>query len=258
MIKLRLLLFLLLAVTITQGQKNGKTREYIELKIYHATDTQHLNAVEQFLQSTFLPALEKEGFNRIGVFKAIDNDTAKDKRLYVLIPFSSLTQLERLTTIADKTITDTIASRDYTKAVYNHPVYSRFETIILQTFEGMPQVRPSGIKGDKRESVYELRSYESATEALHLNKVQMFNSGEIELFQRLGFNAVFYSRVVAGSHMPNLMYMTSFENRAARDEHWKTFGNDPQWKAMKEKPEYQNNVSHIDIVFLRPTPYSKL
>ena len=35
--------------------------------------------------------------------------------------------------------------------------------------------------------------------------------------------------------MPNLMYMTSFENKAARDEHWKTFGSDPEWKKLKQK-----------------------
>ena len=32
------------------------------------------------------------------------------------------------------------------------------------------------------------------------------------------------------AHMPNLMYMTSFDNMAARDEHWKAFSSDPLWK----------------------------
>jgi hypothetical protein len=35
--------------------------------------------------------------------------------------------------------------------------------------------------------------------------------GEVPLFVRLGFNAVFYGEVIVGSHMPNLMYMTTFE-----------------------------------------------
>jgi hypothetical protein len=122
----------------------------------------------------------------------------------------------------------------------------------------MPQVKASGVKGALNERVYELRSYESATEALHQNKVQMFNAGEVQLFERLGFNAVFYGQVIAGSKMPNLMYITSFENKAARDEHWKAFGSDPEWKKMSSDPIYKNNVSHIDITFLRPTSYSKL
>jgi cell fate (sporulation/competence/biofilm development) regulator YlbF (YheA/YmcA/DUF963 family) len=58
--------------------------------------------------------------------------------------------------------------------------------------------------------------------------------------------------------MPNLMYMTSFENMQSRDEHWKAFGNDPAWKTLSAMKEYQNNVSHSDITFLRPTEYSEL
>ena len=112
-------------------------------------------------------------------------------------------------------------------------------------------------KAAKNERVYELRSYESATEKIFQNKVHMFNEGdEIGLFKRLNFNAIFYAEVVAGSKMPNLMYMTSFENMADRDAHWKSFGSDPVWKKLSAMSEYKNNVSHIDIMFLRPTDYS--
>jgi len=52
------------------------------------------------------------------------------------------------------------------------------------------------------------------------------------------------------------MYMTTFENKASRDEHWKTFVADAEWKKLSSMPEYQNNVSKIDITFLRPTEYS--
>jgi hypothetical protein len=71
----------------------------------------------------------------------------------------------------------------------------------------------------------------------------MFNLGdEIRLFKKLGFNAVFYGEVLSGAQMPNLMFMTSFNNMAAHDQHWKvlemilietTFSN----------ARYQHNVS---------------
>ena len=87
----------------------------------------------------------------------------------------------------------------------------------------------------------------------------MFNEGgEVNLFNRLGFNAVFYGEVLAGSRMPNLMYMTSFEDKASRDEHWKAFGADPEWKKLSADPLYKNNVSKIDIAFLHPTDYSDI
>ena len=59
--------------------------------------------------------------------------------------------------------------------------------------------------------LYELRSYESPTEELHRIKVNMFNAGgEITLFKRLDFQAVFYADVLSGSQMPNLVYMVVF------------------------------------------------
>ncbi len=87
----------------------------------------------------------------------------------------------------------------------------------------------------------------------------MFNAGdEVGLFKRLGFNAVFYGEVIAGSTMPNLMYMTTFESQASRDEHWKAFGQDPQWKTLSAMPEYQHNVSKNVTLFFRPTSYSDI
>jgi len=58
--------------------------------------------------------------------------------------------------------------------------------------------------------------------------------------------------------MPNLMYMTTFENQASRNEHWKVFGEDPQWKKLVSMPEYQHNVSKNVTLFFRPTKYSDI
>ncbi len=250
--------FLFSVKSLEAQKKASKTREYIELRVYHASDTGQLALIEQYLEASFLPAAEKSGLKKIGVFKAIDSDTARDKRLYVLIPLTSIRQWEQLQVVYTKSIQDTITIPAYTKAVHQKAPFTRMETILMHCFEGMPQVKASGLTNHKAERVYELRSYESATEALHQNKVQMFNAGEVELFDKLGFNAVFYSQVIAGGRMPNLMYMTSFASKAERDAHWKTFGSDPDWKAMSSKPKYQNNVSKIEITFLRPAPYSKL
>lgn len=238
--------------------KSEPSREYIQLKIYHAADAAQMAAVDAYLKSSFIPLLEKNGFSRTGVFAAAGNDTASDKRMYVLIPFKNLLQLEKLVMLTNRSLADSALAPAYTKAAHNKPAFTRMESILLQAFSAMPVVKPSGVKSALDERVFELRSYESATEAQHLNKVQMFNEGEVQLFDRLGFNAVFYGQVIAGCRMPNLMYITSFDNKAARDEHWKTFGGHPDWKAMSSLPQYQNNVSKIDITFLKPVSYSRL
>ena len=128
---------------------------------------------------------------------------------------------------------------------------------MLKSFKLAPTLKLPTLSGPRNDRVYELRSYESATEKIFQNKLHMFNEGdEIGLFERLNFNAIFYTEVIAGSKMPNLMYMTSFENMQQRNEHWKKFSDDPYWKKLTSMPEYQQNVSHIDISFLRPTEYS--
>ncbi len=253
-------LFFAGADVAAQKKTTGQTSkpEYLALRIYHTSSMEGVSSIEQYLRASLLPQLEKGGFRRHGVFTLIGNDTAADKRVYLLVPFAALSQLQQLAAISENTLTDSLRAGAYTTARHNAPVFTRLETILLEAFSGMPRVKASGVKSNVGERVYELRSYESASEAAYLNKVDMFNSGEVDLFERLGFNAVFYGKVLAGGRMPNLMYMTSFANRADRDEHWKAFGSDPEWKKMSAMPKYQNNVSKIDITFLRPSVYSKL
>jgi hypothetical protein len=253
------LCFFLYSFSPRAGKNIVATRQYIEIRVYHFTTLQQLSGVDTFLKAAFLPALHQAGIGNVGVFTPIGNDTAADKKLYVLIPYKSLKQFEDLPAKLQKNKVFEQAGSVYINAAHNAGLYTRYETILLHAFEDMPEVKVPLLTGPKTSRVYELRSYESSTEKLHQNKVEMFNKGgEVGLFERLGFNAVFYGRVFSGSRMPNLMYMTSFENKAARDEHWKAFSSDPFWKTLSAKPEYKNNVSKIDIVFLTPADYSDL
>lgn len=255
--------FLLLIISQLLNTTNGvaappsKNSRYFELKVYHFSNAGQEATIDSFLQYHYLPFLHASKLNNIGVFKAISNDTAADKKIYVFIPFNSLKEVENF---SNESITVTLSGdAGYVNAAYNKPAYNRFETILLKAFPLMPAMAASKLTGPKSDRVYELRSYEGPSEKFFRNKVKMFNEGgEISLFARLGFNGVFYSEVVFGSRMPNLMYMTSFENMQSREEHWKAFTNDPEWKRLSALPEYQHNVSHSDITFLRPTEFSDL
>ena len=255
-------LFLLLFVVsaLLAGPTHGATaagRELYQLKIYHLKDQQQEERVDAFLKDAYLPALHQLGLRKVGVFKPIGNDTAADRRILVMIPYQSFSQYQRVTAQLEQDQRYAGAGQSYWAAAHDNPAYLRLENLLLESFADQLKLQEPALTGPRPERVYELRSYESATEALHLNKVRMFvQGGEVGLFKRLGFNAVFYSRVLFGSHMPNLMYLTTFENRAARDAHWQAFGADPEWKKLSALPEYQNNVSHIDQTFLYPTAYS--
>jgi hypothetical protein len=235
-------------------------QEFYSIRIYHLKTTEQEARLDTYLQQALIPALHRMGIPDIGVFKPIGNDTAAVRRIYVLIPFKSLEQYIGLTNALDKDEQYKTAGKDYIEAPYDNPPYLRMESILLQAFPDMPRHSvPTALQGPRDQRIYELRSYEGPTERYFANKVQMFNTGgEIPLFKRLNFNAVFYASVLAGAHMPNLMYMTSFDNMTAREQHWKTFSADPFWKSLVAEPQYQHNVSHVDIVFLHPAAYSGL
>jgi NIPSNAP len=237
----------------------GPVRQYYRLSVYHFKDSEQEKMLDQYFSGALLPALHRMRIVTAGVFKALANDTASDKKFYVFIPFKSAGEVQKLNDNLQKDQNYRAASEEYFNAGFSAPPYTRIETIILYAFPLAPRLQLPGLKSAKSERVYELRSYESATEKLFQNKVKMFNVGdEIGLFKRLGFNAVFYSEVIAGPRMPNLMYMTTFENMKDRENHWKSFSDDAQWKKLSGLPEYQHNVQHADIIFLRPTDYSDI
>ena len=235
---------------------NAPARDYYQLKIYHYKTLDQETRLDQYLQQAYLPAIHRMGIKYVGVFKPVTQQDS-DRKIYVFTPFSSLNKLagiEQTLHDDEKYLAD---AKDYVDADYKNAPYTRIESIILQAFPGMPSTAVPNLTAAKQDRIYELRSYESATEKYNINKVRMFNTGdEIGLFKRLNFNAVFYSEVISGSHMPNLMYMTTFNSKADRDKHWDTFGSDPQWKTLIGAEEYKNNVSHADMIFLHPTEYS--
>jgi NIPSNAP len=256
--RILLLSFTFLLVMSQSWSQQGKSeREFYQLTVYHFSTEEQEKILDNHLQNAYLPALHRFGISKVGVFKALANDTAADKLLYVFMPFQSLDMAAKLPVKLSADKVYQTAGAEYINAVYKTPPYTRLETILMQAFSLAPKMQVPALKLDKKDRVYELRSYESATEKIYKNKVQMFNEGdEIGLFKKLNFNASFYAEVIAGGKMPNLMYMTSFENMEDRNAHWKSFVDDPYWKKLSAMPEYQNNISHMDITFLRPADYS--
>jgi hypothetical protein len=243
----------------TRSLGSTAPRDFYQIKTYLYSSPEQGRILDHYLEFALLPALHRAGISPVGVFRPLGDDTATLHRICLLIPFRSFQEYLGLTHILDGDRQYQADGRDYLDAEYKHPPYLRFESVLLQAFEDMPIPAIPALKSPKSERIFELRSYEGATEKIHQNKVRMFNQGgEIPLFSRLGFNAVFYAEVISGGHMPNLMYMTSFEDSTAHDQHWKQFGTDPQWKKLSSAPEYQNNVSHIDILLMHPAPYSDL
>jgi hypothetical protein len=104
----------------------------------------------------------------------------------------------------------------------------------------------------------ELRIYESRNEDLARRKVEMFNTGEIQLMQDVELGPVFFGESLGAADMPNLVYMLSAENEEAHKEHWQGFLAHPDWARMKDLPRYADTVSKITSILLRPAEGSDI
>ena len=247
-----------LSASPIQALSLSATRSVYEIKVYHIKSKAQETRMDKYLQEAYIPALHRAGIASVGVFKPVETDTAAfGKLIYVMSAFKSLDQMSGLTGKLLKDADYLSAGHDYLDAAYNEQAYERMETMVLRAFADMPAMKAPELTNSKSERIYELRSYEGATEKLYAKKVSMFNEGkEIGIFSRLGMGAVFYAEVLVGSHQPNLMYMTSFKDKATRDKLWEEFKVDAYWKKISGMDEYQHTVSHADIFFLHPAEYS--
>ncbi|GAB5474324.1 MAG: NIPSNAP family protein [Maribacter sp.] len=235
----------------------SQAREYYQLKIYSFDTEAQQKTTDAYLKDAFLPALKKLDIQNVGVFKPRPTDSETPKMTYVLIPFNSMAQFSLLDDTLMKDRTHMEKGAAYLEAPHDAPPYSRIESVLMKAFVEMPKMSPSKLDGPRKDRIYELRSYEAATESLYRKKVDMFNAGgEVQLFDELDFNAVFYAEVLSGSQMPNLMYMTTHKDQETRDANWKNFVDSPTWSKLKVMPKYQNTVSRNDTRLLYPTEYS--
>lgn len=236
------ILFAVLIVGTAMAQSPSKAYgDCYQISIYHTKSRSQADSLSSYLQNTYIRQLHQSGFKQVGVFFPIANDTSADKRIIVWIPLKSLNDVHKIAPDAAA------------------PAYARMESILLTAFEKAPRYKAPALKGPHEEHIFELRSYESPTEERYISKVKMFNAGgESEIFSRLNFNAVFYGHVLAGSRMPNLMYMTCFDNQTTHDQRWKAFSEDASWKKLSGEAEYQKNMNRAEITLMHPAPYSDI
>jgi hypothetical protein len=236
----------------TKAKKSD--REFYELRIYTLKNDTQQKLVEDYFENAAIPALNRLGSKNIGVFT--DYQPSTQTRIFAIIPYNSLDDfLAAQSKLAEDSEYQTKAA-PYLSAPMDAPAYDRIESSLLQAFPGMPKLAAP----EKKERFFELRQYESPTEAAGKKKISMFNDGdEIAIFKKIGFNSVFYSEMLIGNRRPNLVYMVTFDSMASHDEKWKAFGADPAWVKLRSMPEYPDAlVSHITSTFIVPTGYSQI
>lgn len=150
-------------------------REFYQLIVYHIKDKAQEERLDKYLSEAYIPAVRRNGIKTVGVFKTANIDTATDKRIYILLPHQSLQGIQNLNQRLEKDKELVTKGVDYINASFDNAPYIRKETIIMHAFSGMPALKKPVFDAPKNARIYELRSYESATEKLSLNKINMFN-----------------------------------------------------------------------------------
>lgn len=251
------LFFTAFLTALTCGFAQEGNRQILHLRKYIFKDAEQERLTDYYMEEALIPALKRHGIKQIGVFKSHADPNDSLRAVFVLHPLNSLNQLAALDKALIKDELYMKVGAPFLDAPHDKPPYLRMESVLLKSFVQMPAMKPPKLEGERSKRVYELRNYESPTEAKYRSKVAMFNEGgEVALFDRLGFNAVFYGEVLSGARMPNLMYMTTFRDMVSRDSLWQEFFDSEKWKSLEKDPQYQHNVNHADIYLLYPTPYS--
>ncbi|HTU45575.1 MAG TPA: NIPSNAP family protein [Bryobacteraceae bacterium] len=250
----------LAASTLMGMEEPNATRSntYLELKTWrlHNSSEHQPERVAEYLENGMAPALTRGGAKLAGAFA---NVIGPDGPYYVtLTQYSSLAAMQDILT---KLAADETYQRELQK-LSNGPglPFVRVESSLLRSFDIMPEPAVAADSEKRAARVFELRTYESQTFVTLARKVAMFNSGEAQIFERLGMRPVFFGETIVGPRQPNLTYMLSFDSLAERDRLWSAFGSDPEWKKLSSRPELKDAeiVANISNVILRPLPFSAI
>ena len=231
-------------------------RQYIELRRYHLRPGPKQRAFIAFVGDAAIPAMNRAGVGAVGAFTVVYGENAPS--LLLVIPHQTL---DGVVSLREALANDATYARDgaaILDAPMSDPAFVRVESTLLRAFEAMPKVEPSPGARSASRRIFELRTYESHSDRAAINKVKMFNAGEVPIFRRAGLTPVFFGETVIGAGMPSLIYMITLPDMPARDVAWSKFGQDPEWKKLSGDPQYSDNVSAISDIILQATPYSQL
>lgn len=228
--------------------------QYYELRTYTTSSEAQQKRVNDYWQNAAVPAYNRMGIQPVGVFTELQ-DSATNK-IYVLIPCDSP---EIFAAIPAKLAADAAyqqAAAEFLTAPKSDPAYEHFESSLLVAFDGMKRIAVP--PPEKKPNVFELRTYLSPSEGKGLNKIKMFESGEINVMKEVGLAPVFYGRTVIGPHLPSLVYMTSGENLDEHKKHWQGFSDAPVWKQLQNDPQYKDNMIGMIRILLKRTAASQI
>ena len=230
------------------------TREFYHLRRYSLQSGPQVAMTEKYVSEALIPALARKGSGPVGAFRLdIGPETPT---FYVLIPILAPAMAGPLELELAQDVDYVKAAEPFWSAPAASPAFLRIDSSLLVAFQGWPRITPPA----KGKRIFQLRTYESPSYRDHILKVQMFHSGEFEIFKNAGFQMVFFGDTLIGQRMPSLTYMLSFADSAELDAKWNVFRNDPAWKKLSADPRFafEAIVDNITNLVLSPLAASQI
>jgi hypothetical protein len=235
------------------GAEDAPKKQWLELRLYRLDAGAMREKFEAFLRDAAIPALNRAGMEPIGAFGWMDDSTPD---VYVLRPYKSIEDFAA----APGRLAADAEFQKAGAAILDAPKetagFKRIESSLMLAFDGCPKVE---VPTKKATRVFQLRIYESHSDARARKKIEMFNTGgEIALFRTTGMNPVFFGQTLIGTKLPNLTYMLGFDDMDANKAGWDKFTKSPEWDKMKNDPQYKDTVSNITNILLKPLACSQI
>jgi len=235
----------------------SEKREVYALHLFQFKDAEAVKRADEYFSNALIPALHRAGSGPVGVL--VESSKAESPvTYYVLVPLASIDAIAALPRTLDADAEYAKAGEAFLKAPPKDPGYSNLEVRIMLAAEFMPKLQ---VPEKKETRVFELRRYRNPSEPAFRKKLEMFGQGgEVTIFRRVGLNPVFYGEMLAGPDMPNITYMLTFPDSAAKGAAWKAFGGDPDWHKLSTTPGYTDPeiIANIKSIMLKPTAYSEI
>jgi NIPSNAP len=233
-------------------------REYYLLRHYNLMTGPQLKLTSAYFSGALIPALARLGLGPAGAFRLEYGEGTPDPILLIAgADLKTLAEID-LRLAADAEFLDRAAP--YWNAASSAPPFERIDSSLLIAFAGWPKLVPPPSSATKAKRIFQLRTYESPSNAEHIRKVEMFHSGEFDFFKAAGCHPVFFSDALTGARLPCLTYMLSFADLPGLEAGWDAFRNDPGWKKLSSNPRYSYDaiVSNISNLVLSPMECSQI
>ncbi|HEX5242091.1 MAG TPA: NIPSNAP family protein [Tepidisphaeraceae bacterium] len=242
-----------IAAAAQDGEK-APTRDIYELRQYRLRKGVMEQRAEGYFKEALVPTLRRMQLGPVGVFNVMIGPESPTK--FVLIRHSNAESVMQLhhRLAADEQYQK--SGEAFLSAPASDPPYDALESSLLMAFDTMQQL----LVPPNRRGIFELRTYHSPSERAGDKKVEMFNTGEIEIFRRVGLTPVFFGQRLFGANQPSLTYMLTYPDMEGRQKAWGAFGKDPAWKKLSTTPGYTDAeiVSSITNILLTPASYSQI